>query len=170
MNQVLTHWNSLDANIAAREILPCCGSQTWAEALAAQRPTPDEATLLAISDKIWHTLPEAAWQEAFNSHPRIGQTKPVSHATEESLQWSAKEQQTIASDEAAKSALNEANRRYEEKFHRIFIVCATGKSSAEILAILEDRMHNDDRAELHEAAEQQRQITHLRLKKWLHGS
>jgi 2-oxo-4-hydroxy-4-carboxy-5-ureidoimidazoline decarboxylase len=168
MNEVLARWNSLDASSAAREVLPCCGSHAWARSLAAKRPIADEVTLLTTSDVVWRALPEEAWHEAFNSHPRIGQKKAVSHATEESLQWSAKEQQNVAPDDATK--LEEANRRYEEKFHRIFIVCATGKSSAEILAILQSRMNNDDSTELHEAAEQQRRITHLRLEKWLHGS
>ncbi len=66
-----------------------------------------------------------------------------------------------------KLALEEANRRYEQKFGRIFIVCATGKTSAEMLAILETRMKNDAASELREAAEQQRQITQLRLHRWL---
>jgi 2-oxo-4-hydroxy-4-carboxy-5-ureidoimidazoline decarboxylase len=64
-------------------------------------------------------------------------------------------------------ALEEANRRYEQKFGRIFIVCATGKTSAEMLATLETRMKNDAASELREAAEQQRQITQLRLHRWL---
>ncbi len=168
MNEVLAQWNSLDASSAAREALPCCGSQAWAESLASRRPITDEATLLAASDEIWRALPEAAWHEAFNSHPRIGQKKAISQATTESLRWSAKEQQNVNPDDATK--LEEANRRYEQKFHRISIICATGKSSAEILAILESHMNNDDPAELHDAAEQQRRITHLRLQKWLHGS
>ena len=70
-------------------------------------------------------------------------------------------------DAAAKIALAEANREYERRFDRIFIVCATGKSAAEILEILQRRLKNDAETELQEAAEQQRQITEIRLKKWL---
>ena len=66
-----------------------------------------------------------------------------------------------------KVALADANREYERRFNRIFIVCATGKSASEILAILQHRLNNDAETELHEAAEQQRQITEIRLKKWL---
>ncbi len=170
MNEVLVRWNSLDADAAAREVLPCCGSQAWAAALSAKRPIADEATLVEASTTVWWSLSGQAWREAFNSHPRIGQKQAASHATAESRRWSAKEQQNVSSDDAAKSALQEANHRYEQKLGRIFIVCATGKSSAEILNILEARMQNDDATELREAAEQQSQITHLRLKKWLHGS
>jgi 2-oxo-4-hydroxy-4-carboxy-5-ureidoimidazoline decarboxylase len=63
----------------------------------------------------------------------------------------------------------EANREYERRFDRIFIVCATGKSAPEILEILRRRLNNDAETELHEGAEQQRQITQIRLKKWLQG-
>ena len=167
MTQVLARWNSLDPAAAAREALPCCGSTAWAEALAAKRPFADEAALAKASSDIWLALPEAAWHEAFNSHPRIGQ-RHAQNATEESLRWSAQEQRTaISPDEADKLAFEEANRRYELKFGRIFIVCATGKTSAEILSILNARMKNDPQTELREAAEQQRQITLLRLHRWL---
>jgi len=168
MNKVLARWNTLDAEAAAREALPCCGSSAWAAALASKRPIPDEASLIAASNLIWLALPKSAWREAFDSHPRIGQKAPQSHATAESLRWSEQEQHTaLSKDAAAKRALQEANRRYEHKFGRIFIVCASGKSSSEILSVLEARMNNDAATELREAAEQQRQITQLRLHRWL---
>jgi 2-oxo-4-hydroxy-4-carboxy-5-ureidoimidazoline decarboxylase len=170
MNKVLARWNTLDTADAAREALPCCGSNAWALALASKRPIADEASLVETSTAIWWSLPEQAWREAFDSHPRIGQRHAASHATTESLHWSANEQQSISADETAKLGLKEANQRYEEKFGRIFIVCATGKTSAEILTLLESRLQNDDSTELREAAEQQRQITQLRLNKWLNGS
>jgi 2-oxo-4-hydroxy-4-carboxy-5-ureidoimidazoline decarboxylase len=168
MNKVLARWNSLDAADAAREALPCCGSSAWAAALTARRPIADEASLIETSSSVWVALPEEDWQEAFDSHPRIGQKHAQTHATEESLRWSAQEQRTaLSEDDANKLALEEANRRYEQKFGRIFIVCATGKTSTEMLAILEARMKNDAATELREAAEQQRQITQLRLHRWL---
>jgi 2-oxo-4-hydroxy-4-carboxy-5-ureidoimidazoline decarboxylase len=168
MNKVLARWNSLDPAIAVREVLPCCGSHSWATALASKRPIANEASLVEASSSIWLALPQDAWQEAFDSHPRIGQKHAQAHATEESLRWSAQEQRgALSKDDAAKLALEEANRHYEQKFGRIFIVCATGKSTSEILAILEARMKNDAAAELREAAEQQRQITQLRIHRWL---
>lgn len=168
MNKVLARWNSLAPATAAREVLPCCGSQAWAITLASKRPFKDTASVVETSTAIWLALPEDAWQEAFDSHPRIGQKHAQTVATDKSLQWSAQEQRAaLSTDEAAKHALDEANRRYEQKFGRIFIVCATGKTPAAILAILETRMQNDAATELREAAEQQRQITQLRLQRWL---
>jgi 2-oxo-4-hydroxy-4-carboxy-5-ureidoimidazoline decarboxylase len=168
MNKVLARWNSLDPATAAHEALPCCGSQAWALALASKRPFTDTASMAETSATVWFALPQEAWQEAFDSHPRIGQKHAQSAATNESLRWSAQEQRTaLSTDETAKLALEEATRRYEQKFGRIFIVCATGKTSGEILAILEARMQNNATTELHEAAEQQHQITKLRLQRWL---
>jgi 2-oxo-4-hydroxy-4-carboxy-5-ureidoimidazoline decarboxylase len=164
---VLARWNTLDADTAAREILPCCGSLAWASGLAAQRPFADAQQLFAASDRVWAALPGQAWGEAFASHPRIGQQHARS-ATAQSVAWSSAEQRAAMSQDAAqKLALAEGNRQYEERFGRIFIVCAAGKSAAEILAILKTRMQNDAATELLEAAEQQRQITQLRLRRWL---
>ena len=168
MNKVLARWNSLDPAAAAREVLPCCGSQAWAITLVSKRPFTDADSVAEASTAVWFSLPAEAWQEAFDSHPRIGQKHAQSTATDESLRWSAQEQRAaLSTDETAKLALEEANRRYEEKFGRIFIVCATGKTPTEILAILKARMHNNATTELHEAAEQQHLITQLRLQRWL---
>ena len=167
---ILGRWNQLDPASAAREILPCCGSGAWAKQLAAQRPFASADGLFAASDEVWRSLDEAAWREAFDSHPRIGQ-QHARAATAESLAWSSQEQRAALSpDETVKLELAEGNRRYEEKFGRIFIVCASGRSGREILQTLNARMNNSADAEMLEAAEQQRQITQLRLRKWLEVS
>jgi 2-oxo-4-hydroxy-4-carboxy-5-ureidoimidazoline decarboxylase len=170
MSDVLTHWNRAPVAEAENEIMACCGSRTWASGMAARRPLPDEASLLMVSDETWRKLSEADWTEAFRSHPRIGESRAEQTAHARSAVWSATEQRGVATaDDEIKAALAEANRDYERRFGRIFIVCATGKTAFEIMEILERRLQNDDRTELHEAAEQQRQITQLRLKKWLRG-
>lgn len=166
-NSALDRWNAFDAASAAREILHCCGSNAWAHSLAALRPFSQPEQLLQASDRVWNAIPETAWQEAFDSHPRIGQ-QHAKAATAESLTLSSQEQSAaMSAEDATKLALAEGNRQYEERFGRIFIVCASGKSAAEILAILNARMSNTSEVELLEAAEQQRQITQLRLRRWL---
>jgi 2-oxo-4-hydroxy-4-carboxy-5-ureidoimidazoline decarboxylase len=167
MSEVLARWNALPLEDAAEEILPCCGSKSWARAMASHRPIRDEAALLAISDEVWRNLRQADWMEAFQSHPRIGDTR-ARVASQRSAAWSKTEQQNVTTaDDQIKIALAEGNRAYEKRFNRIFIVCATGKSGPEILGILKRRLNNDDAAELQEAAEEQRQIAHIRLRKWL---
>ena len=170
MSEVLARWNGLPLEEAAREILPCCGSRTWAARMASKRPIQDEASLVATSDTIWRSLGESDWLEAFRSHPRIGETLAEKDVAASSGAWSAQEQQKAATaDEAVKMALKWGNREYEQKFGRIFIVCATGKSASEILEILRRRLHNDEATELRLAAEEQRQIMHIRLRKWITG-
>jgi 2-oxo-4-hydroxy-4-carboxy-5-ureidoimidazoline decarboxylase len=168
MSDVLDRWNQLPAQEAAQRILHCCGSMAWARELAARRPLPDETSLLKASDQIWNSLPEQDWVEAFSKHPRIGERKAPATASAQSAAWSAQEQQNMASaEDAVLHALAEANREYEERFGRVFMVCATGKGASEILEILRRRLHNDDATELRDSAEEQRKITNLRLKKWL---
>jgi OHCU decarboxylase len=170
----LARWNRLPIDEAIQTILPCCGSEAWAQGMVARRPFADEVALVAASNETWRSLTESGWMEAFQLHPRIGESrtsspKPMSQ-TAQSVEWSAQEQQDVADAEAAmKIALAEANREYERRFNRIFIVCATGKSAPEILEILRRRLKNDADTELYEAAEQQRQITEIRLRKWLQG-
>ena len=166
----LDEWNVMSADAAADAALPCCGSHAWARGLVARRPLSTLPELLAASDAAWWSLAETDWKEAFESHPRIGQQHAQAAATATSLQWSADEQSTgMTPDEKSESLLKVSQAAYEERFGRIFIVCATGKSADEMLAILERRMHNTAEDELHESAEQQRQITHIRLRKWLTG-
>ena len=166
VNTILEDWNRLEQETATKVILPCNGSLAWAIGVVNLYPfeTPEE--LFAASDKAWLALPEKDWQQAFDSHPRIGEHKAKA-ATAQSLKWSAGEQSAANPDEATQTALAAANKEYEQKFGRIFIVCATGKSAAEMLAILQRRLANDPATELKEAAEQQRQITQIRLRKWL---
>jgi len=169
MNPVLDHWNTLPADQAKTEILPANGSQEWAEQMVSHRPYPNEQTLFEVADHIWYHLNTEAQQQAFDSHPRIGQRHAAKDATEKSLTWSSQEQ-TLSDDERLKRELADANQQYEEKFGRIFIVCATGKTQQQMLDILRQRLDNDDETEFAEAAEQQRQITQLRLRKWLAGN
>ena len=165
-NTILAEWNELGLDDAAEVVLPCNGSPVWATLVAYNRPYDSAAALFAMSDEIWRSLSEEDWQEAFDSHPRLGEQKAKA-ATEKSLNWSASEQSTANPDETVREALAQGNREYEEKFGRIFLLCATGRSATEMLAILRERMQNDAASELREAAEQQQLITQLRLRRWL---
>ncbi len=172
MSDILARWNFLPPMAAANEILPCCGSRAWAHAIVALRPLPSAERLQAASDEVWWSLSESDWTEAFRSHPRIGETPALESGTNIASQfstvWSQQEQQKVSNGgDSAKAALAEGNREYERRFARTFIVCATGKSPEEILMILQRRLENDEATELRETAEQLRQITQIRLRKWL---
>jgi len=168
LNRVLAHWNALPPGEAASEILSCCGSRAWAANLAARRPFAEEQVLFAAADDCWQNLPEADWLEAFRSHPRIGEQHAEKKTTAVSEAWSRSEQSQMSqADDAILQRMREGHRQYEERFGRIFIVCASGKQPAEMLRILQHRLANDPGQELLESAAQQQQIMQLRLRKWL---
>ena len=165
-DEIVNEWNHMEAGGAAETILPCNGSHAWAEGVVRMRPFATAEELFAASDNVWRSLPENDWQQAFDSHPRLGESG-AKVATSQSLSWSASEQSAANPDDAVREALAAGNREYEKRFGRIFLLCATGRSAQEMLAILRERMQNDAATELREAAEQQRLITRLRLRRWL---
>ncbi len=164
----LDTWNAMSAADAAAAVLPCCGSKAWASGLAARRPLATLPQLLAAGDAAWWPLSEADWQEAFDTHPRLGERHAQVGATATALAWSANEQSGLSQEQSLQQQLNAGNRAYEERFGRVFLIRASGRSSAEILAELNRRMQQTSEVEMQESAEQQREITHLRLQKWLH--
>ena len=158
--------NALPPADAERALLDCCGSRAWARAVAAARPFTDEAALHASADRAWDALGRTDRLEAFAAHPRIGEraaTGGGAHA-----RWSAQEQSgTSGAGEDVARALLEGNREYEARFGHVFLIRASGRSAEEMLAALRERLGNDPATELGIAAEQQREIMHLRLEKLL---
>lgn len=162
----LKQLNLLSAKEAESEFLKCCGSRRWAEQMIAERPFESVEDLIAEADRFWWSLDPSDWLEGFRSHPKIGEKKAAASTSEQSKRWSAAEQAGIG--DAANSTLATLaglNQKYEDKFGYIFIVCASGKSSDEMLAILRSRLENDPNKELRIAAAEQAKITRLRLMK-----
>ena len=122
------------------------------------RPFPSWEAVHVMADRIWWSLDQTDWLDAFHAHPRIGERRARG--------WSADEQTgaSEADDEIVKE-LEKANREYEAEFGHIFIICATGKSATEMLTAIQERMKNDPVDELRVAAEEQRKIMQLRLMK-----
>jgi OHCU decarboxylase len=144
---------------AEQALLRCCGSTEWARAMAASRPFASAEAMIESADAIWRGLGPSDWHEAFAAHPRIGETSPG---------WSAQEQSRVSrADASVHSRLAAANREYEARFGRTFIVCATGRSAENVLAILEQRLGNGPAEELRIAADEQRKITRLRIERLL---
>jgi 2-oxo-4-hydroxy-4-carboxy-5-ureidoimidazoline decarboxylase len=168
VNSILARWHALPPVEAAAEILSCCGSPAWARKLTAMRPFSDEQRLFAAANECWQRLPPTDWLEAFRSHPRIGEQHAQNKTTATSAAWSKLEQSRMKdADAAILLRMQEGHRKYEERFGRIFIICASGRPPADLLQSLEQRLHNDPAQELLESAAQQQQIMQLRLRKWL---
>lgn len=168
MNATLAAWNEAGETEARNAMLACCGAKRWADAMVALRPIASVLALSEDADRVWGTMQEADWLEAFACHPRIGERKVSAHAGAQSAAWSQAEQaQTNLASENVLAEIAAENQKYEEQFGFTYIVCATGKSAEEMLAILKRRLGSTRDAELREAAEQQRQIMQIRLGKWL---
>jgi len=168
LRMTLEQLNELASSEAAAEFLKCCGSRRWAREMAHTRPFANKEALFATADVVSSSLTDEDWLEAFRAHPKIGEKKAATAQTAQEKSWSAHEQSGVARASADTVAqLAERNREYETRFGFIFIVCASGKSSDEMLALLNQRLHNDSETELRVAAQEQQKITRLRLEKLL---
>lgn len=158
--------NAMTRPEAEHALRTCCGSSSWVRRMVELRPFMDGPSLTRAAELSFSSLSEADWLEAFAAHPRIGGKKPAGHATAASQAQSAEEQRGVDGAEAAlKARLAEKNEEYFARFGFIYIVKASGKSAADMLALLEQRLGNDRATEVKNAAEQQRLITALRLER-----
>lgn len=164
--QDLAWLNSLPHDEAVKTLLQCCGSRRWANEVADARPYANSAALAQKIHDVWWSLAPDDWLEAFRSHPKIGEKKAAAPVSTRSSEWSGQEQAGITgATRETVDALAALNWAYEQKFGFIFIICATGKTSEEMLAALKQRLENDAETELPIAAAEQSRITELRLKK-----
>lgn len=169
-NAPLTSLNQSSPEAAQATLLTCCGSPRWAAQMAALRPYEDPAALLRQADRTWWGLDESDKLAAFAAHPRIGERKAAHDTGAQAATWSAGEQAGVAQAATdTRERLAAANVAYFDRFGFSFIVCATGKTADEMLALLEARLASDRDTELHTAAEEQAKITRLRLQKFMEG-
>ena len=127
--------------------------------------------LVESADAIWRNLPPSDWKEAFEHHPKIGDVEALKEKFASTVTWIEGEQAGVrTAPEEVLQQLARRNQEYESKFGYIFIVCATGKSATEMLAMLDQRLGNAVDEELKIAAEEQRKITRIRLEKLLADS
>lgn len=135
----LAAFNALDPDTAGNALLGCCTSREWARTLAARRPFPDTDALYDAADTCVAELDADAMAQALAGHPRIGE-RPTGPGHESS----AREQAGVTG--ARRQVLDEiaeGNARYEDRFGHVYLVCATGRSADELLAVLRDRLDND---------------------------
>ena len=160
--------NSAPRNTVASHLRACCSSEKWVLRMLQQRPFCNSDAVHAAADSAWIGLGEQDYLEAFNGHPKIGDTQSLSKKFSGSANLAKSEQAGVESaSENVLEKLAACNNAYEEKFGFIFILCATGKSAPEMLAMLQDRLVRDRKTELRTACDEQRKIFHLRLDNFL---
>lgn len=164
----LHEFNILPKEKLVEELTKCCGASAWVQRMLPFVPADDMVELLEDAEEQWWLCHEADWKEAFAHHPKIGDTESLKKKFASTADWASGEQSGVRSaGEETIRALAEGNRLYEEKFGYIFIVCATGKSAAEMLEMLNERLKNDPEEEIKIAADEQNKITKLRIGKML---
>jgi 2-oxo-4-hydroxy-4-carboxy-5-ureidoimidazoline decarboxylase len=160
-------WRRIDdaSPAEARRLLKeCCGATRWVDGMVRRRPFGSHQAILGAARDVWWSLEPGDWREAFTHHPKIGDKEALRGKFQNTRALSEAEQSGVSSaPDAVLVALAEGNRDYEERFGYIFIVCATGKSAQEMLALLQARITNDPATEIRIAAEEQAKITALRL-------
>ncbi|MGX7674911.1 2-oxo-4-hydroxy-4-carboxy-5-ureidoimidazoline decarboxylase [Plantactinospora sp. DSM 117369] len=165
VSAMLDEFNRRSAAEAETELLACCAVPTWARAVAAGRPYPDVAALVAVADAALRRLdwPEVAG--ALAAHPRIGE-RPTGTGRESA--WSRREQSGLdGADRDTRAALVRVNREYEQRFGHLFLVFANGRTDAELLATARRRLGNDPDTERGVVRDELRQIALLRLRRLL---
>ncbi len=152
---------------AVAALMRCCGCRSWAEKTIARRPWEDDETLFAVADEVWAAAAREDVLEALGHHPEIGaDVEKLRAKFASTASWSEGEQSAVSeASESTLHALADGNVAYKKKYGHIFVVCATGKTASEMLALLEARLDNDPTVELAIAAEEQGKITRLRLEK-----
>ena len=168
MHRSLDELNTLSKGEAAIALRRCCAAEAWVLAMVHTRPFTSVEQLLKKAEDVWWNLHEGDFMEAFSAHPKIGDVRSLRAKYADTHSLAANEQAGAHHvDDAVLEALAEGNRAYEKKFGFIFIVCATGKSAAEMLVLLQQRLLNSHVQEVRNAAENQAQITAIRLNKLL---
>jgi 2-oxo-4-hydroxy-4-carboxy-5-ureidoimidazoline decarboxylase len=168
LSMTLHDFNNLPKPQLIEELKKCCGSTAWVNRMLPFVPAEDLVELLEDAEEEWWKCSEDDWKEAFAQHPMIGDIESLKKKFASTADWAAGEQGSVqtATPEVLE-ALAEGNRKYKERFGYIFIVCATGKSAHEMLAMLQERLVNDPKTEINIAADEQNKITKLRIEKLL---
>ena len=160
----LEKFNSASAESATSLLLACCDVPAWAAAVRDGRPYADVDDVLDAADKAARAFTPDEVDRALAAHPRIGE-RAEGRTTEAA--WSRQEQSTVSRDAQSQEALLEGNRAYEDRFGRVFLICATGLSGEQVLASLRERLGNGAETERAVVAEELRKIALLRLRKAL---
>ncbi len=157
----LDQFNSEPSETLRPRLLACLGVGRWADEVLAGRPYAARSAVFDTADRAARELDDHELASALAGHPRIGER---ASAPEHDAEQSAREQSGVdPADADIVAALEAGNAAYEDRFDRVFLIRAAGRSAEEILAELRRRLGNDDDSERAETVDQLRQIALLRL-------
>lgn len=145
------------------QLRACCAADAWLSRMSLARPFASAQDALDLSDAIVLGLDDAGLDQALAAHARIGERR-VGGTPED--RWSRSEQAgALAVDTDVQLRLADGNRRYEDRFGRVFLIRAAGRSAEEMLAALDERLGHDDATERDVVRRELAEIVRLRLLK-----
>ena len=160
----IDEFNRLDPSAAAEVLAACADIDDWVDTLVSRRPFSSRAALLEIASAAADDWPRAAVEAALAHHPRIAERPDAARLGQANAAHSTREQAGLATiDDATQAAIVAGNAAYEERFGRVFLIRAAGRSATEILAELTRRLSNDDATEDRIVARELAEIALLRL-------
>lgn len=158
----IADFDVLPAADAEALIAPCVAIPSWAHGLVARRPYADLDDLFATAERLAAAWTDEEVEGALADHPRIGE-RHTGDGTSAAL--SAREQAGVdPADVEVQARLRAGNAAYEDRFGRIYLVRAAGRSAEEMLALLEERLENDPATEIAVTKAQLGEIALLRLR------
>ena len=164
----LLEFNALDPDVATEQLENCCAASRWIARMRLCRPFANRQAVLDAAREIWALMEEPDWLEAFAAHPRIGDIESLREKYAATREMAGGEQQAVrVADTQTLEQLARLNNEYEERFGFLFIVFASGRQAADMLALLRARINNTREQELCNAAGEQLNITLLRLDRLL---
>lgn len=164
----LAAFNAVDPDAATVQLENCCAASRWIARMRRRRPFADREAVLDAAREIWALMEEPDWLEAFAAHPRIGDIDSLREQYAATREMAGGEQQAVrVADMETLEELARLNNEYQARFGFIFIVFASGRQAAEMLALLRARINNTREQELRNAAAEQLRITLLRLDRLL---
>ena len=159
----LETFNALPVGLTRKRLLDCCSSERWALTVTSGRPYASVGEILARSDESVAGLDQGDLEQALAGHPRIGAGSAAG--------WSRREQAGVqGADRATMQALAEGNQAYERRFGHVYLVCATGRSAGELLALLQERLGHDSGTEWGIVRRELGKINRIRLRQLLEGT
>lgn len=159
---LLEEFNGADRATVVAALRPCVDVTRWCESIADRRPYESIEALHADAARAADPFRADEIEAALAHHPRIGE-RADGNSREAAM--SRSEQSGVdPADAEVQEALRVGNRAYEERFDRVFLIRAAGRRADEILASLQERLHNAEDDEERVVAEQLREIALLRLK------
>ncbi len=159
---LLEQFNLAERGEAVTALRPCIDVTRWCEDIVDRRPFDSVDSLVAEAAQAADPFTTEEIDSALAHHPRIGER--AGGDSREATMSRSEQAGVDPSDADVQQALRDGNLAYEERFGRVFLIRAAGRSAGEILSSLRERLQHDPASEERIIAGQLREIALLRLR------